>query len=60
MSTPSSVAYVVPKILWDKVMSELKDLKKSKGAQSGGGVSGVNSKGTVNTNDLMHSLAVNM
>lgn len=52
----SKSAYVVPIILWDRIMNELQELKNKH--QSGGGIVGMNSKGDLNTHDLLKNLAI--
>ncbi|KAK3737344.1 hypothetical protein QZH41_000331 [Actinostola sp. cb2023] len=54
-----SVAYVIPKRLWDRVHGEWKTLKEGgKAGQTGGTVVGTTSRG-VEPEELLHALAVN-
>jgi hypothetical protein len=57
----ASTAYVIPTNLWDRVYKFYMEKNKNKNKiQEGGGVVGVNSDGSIRTNDLMHALAVNL
>lgn len=55
MST-ASTAYVVPKIMWDRMVKQLEEANK-KHQQSGGGIGGMDTSGNVNLKDFLQTLA---
>lgn len=54
-------AYMVPKKLWERVQTELEQLRASPShEQTGGAVAGVDASGRVDPSALLHSMAVNL
>lgn len=60
-------AYMVPSMLWERMKKtvkeqadEIENLKKNTTNQSGGGVAGVGVNGKIDTDALLHAMAVNL
>ena len=69
MTTPTATrkAYMVPSLLWDRMKRTVKEqadtienLKNKVTNQSGGGVAGVGADGKIDTDALLHTMAVNL
>lgn len=60
MDSEEDVAYVVPKLVWERVHKRIRELEGQQQQQKGGAIEGINKSGKVDTDSLLHAMAVNL